>query len=387
MRLKPFKEFIKLEAVGGITLFACAVLALIVTNSPLHHYYTYIFQAPFSIAVGKIGLTKPILSWVNEGLMTIFFLLIGLEIKRELIKGELSTLAQASLPCIAAIGGMIVPALIFVYANWGDPIALQGWAIPVATDIAFALGLLALLGSRVPVTLKIFLTALAIFDDLGAIIIIAIFYTEKISLLLLILAAICIAGLFTLNRLGVRRLGPYFLVGVLLWLCVLKSGVHATLAGVVLAFAIPSTPKKGEEVSPLHHLEDILNPWVAFLVLPLFAFANAGLSFKGMHWGHFLHPIPLGIALGLFLGKQLGVFGATWFAIKTGLSRMPTGANWLSLYGIAVLCGVGFTMSLFIGMLAYNGLSTFDPVVHFGVLTGSLVSGIVAYLLLRMGTK
>jgi len=382
------REFIKLESSGGVFLFVAAVLALVIANSPLYHYYLELFQLPFSVELGVLKLSKPFLLWINDGLMTIFFLLVGLEIKRELLEGELNSLAKASLPALAALGGMVVPACIYLFFNWGDSVALRGWAIPTATDIAFSLGILSLLGSRIPVSLKIYLTALAIFDDIGAIIIIAIFYTKKISLVLLGIAALLIIVLWILNRAKVVRYAPYFLVGTILWVCVLKSGVHATLAGIVLAFAIPIRDRNNQEVSPLRDLEHKLHPWVAFGVLPLFAFANAGVSFKGVSVSELLGPIPLGIAMGLFVGKQIGIWSATMLGIKAGVVQMPKAANGLSIYGISLIAGVGFTMSLFIGGLAFGGMGvSYAAHLRLGVIVGSLLSGLLGYLILRFVFK
>jgi NhaA family Na+:H+ antiporter len=315
--------------------------------------------------------------------MAVFFLLVGLEIKREVLEGELSSARQAALPCIAAAGGMLGPALVYSAINWGDAIAIHGWAIPAATDIAFALGVLALLGERAPSTLKIFLLALAIIDDLGAIVIIALFYTADLSLLALGLAAVGVAALVVMNLAGVRRLAPYVLVGVVLWVCVLKSGVHATLAGVAIGFAVPLRGGKQEGESPLSRLEHMLHPWVTYGILPVFAFANAGVPLAGLSLGTLVKPVPLGIALGLFLGKQIGVMGAAWAAVKLGLGVRPQGATWLQFYGMAVLTGIGFTMSLFIGTLAFQA-PEYNTAVRIGVLSGSLVCGIAGYLVLYL---
>jgi len=315
-------------------------------------------------------------------LMAIFFFLVGLEIKREVLEGELSSFDKASLPIFAAIGGVVVPALFYVYFNISDPIAVQGWAIPAATDIAFALGILALVGSRVPVSLKILLLAVAIIDDLVAIIIIALFYTQDLSLVALAWGGLGVAGLIALNRSGMMRITPYALIGVFVWACVLKSGVHATLAGVITALAIPLKAKDPSKSSPLHRAEHGLHIWVAFLILPLFAFANAGVSLKGITFSDVMAPIPLGIALGLFLGKQIGVFSFSWVAVKLGWAKLPTGANWCQLYGIACLTGVGFTMSLFIGTLAFDGDEILNAV-RLGVLMGSIASGVLGFALLR----
>ena len=384
MALKFFKRFFHLESSSAILLFIAAVLALIIDNTPWKVYYHHLLDVTFSVHLGAYLLSKPLLLWINDGLMAIFFLLVGLEIKRELCEGELNSLRKSLLPAIAAVGGMAVPALIYIYFNASDPIAIRGWAIPTATDIAFALGIIALLGSRVPTPLKIYLTALAIFDDIGAIIVIAIFYTQQLSLSLLLIALIIIFLLILLNRLNVCALFPYLVLGLALWVCVLKSGVHATLAGIVLAFVIPLDNKKKPDHSPLKYLEHVLHPWVAFLVLPIFAFANAGVSFDGISLSHFVHPIPIGIALGLFLGKQLGIWGATMLAVKTGIAKMPRGGTALSIYGLSLVAGIGFTMSLFIGSLAFDGAGEiYPPLVRMGVILGSIISGVLGYLILR----
>lgn len=389
MAIKTLKEFISLESSAGIVLFGAAVLALILDNTPWSVYYRTFFAMPFSIHLGAVGLAKPVQLWVNDGLMTLFFLLVGLEIKRELFEGELNSREKAMLPGFAALGGMVVPALVFLIVNWHHPSNLAGWAIPTATDIAFSLGILSLLGSRVPVTLKIFLTALAIFDDIGAIVIIAIFYTAHISLPMLAVAAVLVVGLVVMNRCRVERRAPYFLVGAVLWFCVLKSGVHATLVGIVLGFVIPLRVQYEKGVySPAKMLEHRLHPWVAFLVLPLFAFANAGVSFSGMQISALWQPLPLGIIAGLFLGKQVGIFGASWLAIKMGLAHMPRYACWRGIYGIALIAGVGFTMSLFIGSLAFGGTQADHMTyVRLGVLVGSFLSGILGYALLSTTPK
>jgi Na+:H+ antiporter, NhaA family len=369
------------EAAGGVILLAAAVLALLLDNSPLEWLYDRLLETPVSVRVGTIGIDKPLLLWINDGLMALFFLLVGLELKRELLIGDLSSWRRAVLPLIAALGGMLVPALIYTAINAGNPAGLRGWAIPAATDIAFAVGVLALLGPRVPPSLKIFLLALAIIDDLGAIIIIALFYTRDLSPVALGLAAVGGVTLWGLNRADVRSFTPYVLVAVFMWVCVLKSGVHATLAGVALALAIPLRGAVGAP-SMLERLEHGLQPWVKFVIAPLFAFANAGVSLAGFKLSTVLAPVPLGIAAGLFFGKQLGIFAATWLAVKLRLADMPTGASWRQVYGTAALGGIGFTMSLFIGSLAFP-----DPAnalaVRIGVLVGSLVSGLLGYALLR----
>jgi len=381
--INAIREFLNLESAGGIILVGAAVLALILNNSPLSGLYDLLLKTPVEIRVGALQLAKPLLLWINDGLMAVFFLLIGLEIKREVLDGQLSSLSQLALPGIAAVGGMAVPALIYVFFNFNYPGALHGWAIPAATDIAFALGVMTLLGSRVPLSLKLFLLTLAIIDDLGAIVIIAIFYTGDLSLLSLALAGVAIAALVAMNLLGVRRIAAYVIVGVILWICVLKSGVHATLAGVALAFAIPLRTKEGEPC-PLRDLEHTLHPWVAFGIMPVFAFANAGVSLEGMSLFTLFEPIPVGVALGLFLGKQLGVFGFSKLCIKLGLARMPDGASWLSLYGTSVLCGIGFTMSLFISTLAFDPSATEEGIsARLGILAGSFVSAVVGYFILK----
>jgi NhaA family Na+:H+ antiporter len=381
--VNAIREFLKLESASGIILVGAAVLALILNNSPLSSLYDLLINTPVEIRIGAFQLAKPLLLWINDGLMAVFFLLIGLEIKREVMDGQLSSLSQVALPGIAALGGMIVPALIYVFFNFNNTGALHGWAIPAATDIAFALGIMMLLGSRVPVSLKLFLLTLAIIDDLGAIVIIAIFYTGKLSLVSLAFAGVTVAALAAMNLLGVKRIAAYVIVGVILWLCVLKSGVHATLAGVALAFAIPLRTKD-DEPCPLRDLEHTLHPWVAFGIMPVFAFANAGVSLEGMSFRTLFEPIPVGVALGLFLGKQLGVFGFAKLCIKLGLARMPEGATWLSLYGTSVLCGIGFTMSLFIGTLAFDQSMQIQGIsARLGILTGSFLSAVSGYLLLK----
>jgi len=382
MPIATIREFLRLEAAAGIVLVISAVLALVMANTFLAPFYQVFLDVPVVVQVGAPKLAKPLLLWVNDGLMAIFFFLVGLEIKREVLQGELSSWSQASLPGFAALGGMVVPALIYVVINLGDPETLRGWAIPAATDIAFALGVLALLGSRAPAALKIFLLALAIMDDLGAIVIIAVFYTADMSLTSLGLAAVGIVILACFNILGVMRLASYILVGLAVWVCVLKSGVHATLAGVVVAFFIPLRAKTEDGESPLEHLEHTLHPWVAFAILPFFAFANAGVSLEGLTFSSLLAPVPLGIAAGLFIGKQIGVFGFSYGAVRLGLARLPQGISWLQVYGLSFLTGIGFTMSLFIGTLAFEDLEHATGV-RLGVLLGSLLSGVGGYFLLR----
>jgi NhaA family Na+:H+ antiporter len=383
-----FIEFFKMESAGGIVLFAAAVIAMVMANSSLSHYYDLILSTPVQVSVGPLGIDKPLLLWINDGLMAIFFFLVGLELKKEWLEGELQDKRNIILPGIGAIGGMAAPALVYLYFNYDNPVAVDGWAIPAATDIAFALGVLSLLGSRVPIALKIFLTSLAIFDDIGAIIIIALFYTSKISFTALIVVACCIPVLYIMNRRNVISHSPYILIGLIMWVATLKSGVHATLAGVVLAMFIPMRASKGSDYShtysPVKALEHDLHSVVAFFVLPVFAFANAGLSFDGIGIEEVMHSVPIGIALGLFLGKQIGIFSLCWLFIKLRLAQMPKGMTWSSLYGVSILCGIGFTMSLFIGSLAFDGddvVRLFDE--RLGIIVGSLMSGIAGFFVLK----
>ena len=381
--LNAFRDFLKLETASGIILVAAAVLAMIIANSPLGGLYAALIDVPIEIRIGTFEIAKPVLLWINDGLMALFFLLVGLELKREFIEGELSEPSQVVLPGLGAIGGMLLPAAIYAWINWGDDVALQGWAIPAATDIAFALAILALLGDRVPLAMRVFLVTVAIFDDVGAIVIIALFYTSELSITGLATAAACLPVLFILNRRGVLEVAPYLLIGLVMWVAVLKSGVHATLAGVILAFFIPIRRSESEP-SPLHRLEHDLHTAVAFGILPLFAFANAGVSLAEASWDYLLHPVSFGILLGLFVGKQIGVFLFCWVGVRLGLARLPAGMFWLQLYGVAMLCGVGFTMSLFIGSLAFENTGVnllFDE--RIGIIAGSLLSGLGGYLLLR----
>lgn len=380
-----------MEAAGGITLFAAALLGLFFANSPLESHYASLRETQFSVALGHFSLEKPLLLWINDGLMAIFFLLVGLELKRELVEGHLSSFKRAIFPAIAAIGGMLVPAGIYFAMNYHDAKAIPGWAIPTATDIAFAMGIIALLGKRVPSALKVFLLSVAIFDDIGAIIIIAIFYTPHLSFTAMVVAAIFIAALFLINRMGVRRLAPYFVLGVPLWVAVLESGIHATLTGVILALMIPlkkrsstSTDTLPDEEAPLHRLIHDLHPWVAFGILPLFAFVNTGISFADMHYASFWHHVPLGIMLGLFIGKPLGILGFTWVAVKLRIARLGKGLQWRQVYGISIICGTGFTMSLFIASLAAGqGGMEYVGLDRLGILGGSLISGVVGSLYLK----
>ena len=377
-------SFFKLESAGGILLFLSAVLAILMANSFLEPYYQLLLSTPVEIRVGLLEISKSLLLWINDGLMAVFFFLVGLELKRELIEGELSDKKNIILPGVGAVGGMLVPALIYLFFNFNDAVAAKGWAIPAATDIAFALGVLSLLGSRVPASIKIFLTSLAIFDDIGAILIIAVFYTSKISVAALGVVALCILVLFFLNRRNVILKSPYILIGIIMWVATLKSGVHATLAGVLLAMFIPMRSNSDSEYSPLKSMEHDLHSVVAFFVLPVFAFANAGLNLSGVTIDQVFHGVPIGIALGLFLGKQIGIFVFCWLVIKLKVADLPRQMNWLSLYGTSVLCGIGFTMSLFIGSLAFEETGVnllFDE--RLGIIFGSLAAGIFGYFVLR----
>ncbi len=375
------------ESAAGILLVVAAAIAIVLDNSRLEWLYDRFLSTPVSVRIGALALDKPLLLWINDGLMAVFFFLVGMEIKREVLDGELASWQQAALPGVAAFGGMIVPALVYAAINAGNPVALRGWAIPSATDIAFAVGVLTLLGSRVPAALKVFLMALAVLDDLGAIIVIAVFYTADLSQLSLVMATICVAVLVGFNCLGIARTAPYLLVGTVLWVCVLKSGVHATLAGVITALAIPlRLSGAAGAVSPLHRLIEALHPWVAFGILPLFAFANAGISLANLSLAKLAEPIPLGIALGLFFGKQIGVFGFALVAVRAGFGQLPPGVTWLDIYGVSLLAGIGFTMSLFIGTLAFPGGDQ-AVAVRFGVLTGSLLSAILGYAVLRYAPR
>lgn len=384
--ISSIRRFIASESAGGIVLALAALVALIVSNSALGPSYRQLIdlRGEVRIASDWLVLSKPLLLWVNDLWMAVFFFVVGLEIKREVLAGELASVRQASLPVVAALGGMIVPALIYVALNHADATALRGWAIPTATDIAFALGILMLLGSRVPASLKVFLTAVAIIDDLGAIVVIALFYTAQLSPAMLLAAGGGVVLLFTLNRARVVSIGPYVMVGLVIWLCVLKSGVHATLAGVVTAMAIPLKDRDGG--SPLETAEHALHPWVAFAVLPVFAFANAGVSLQGVSPGTLVHGVPLGIALGLVLGKAIGVSGAAWLLIRLTGARLPAQVSPRQFFGVCVLCGIGFTMSLFIGGLAFAGLDpVYETEVKLGVLGGSLISGVLGTILLFGG--
>lgn len=384
------EEFIEKESSSGVLLIIVTILALILSNSFLGPLYQSFLHIPVEVRIGALHIDKSLHHWVNDGLMAIFFLLIGLEVKRELIEGHLSSVKQAMLPGIAAIGGMAIPALVYVIFNYNNenPIAMSGWAIPTATDIAFALGILSMLGSRVPVSLKLFLMALAIIDDLGAIVIIALFYTTALSTLSITVAFVSLIVLIAMNMLGVAKKAAYFMVGLVLWVSVLKSGVHATLAGVALAFTIPlNSQREGVHVSLLKELEHDLHYWVAFFILPMFAFVNAGVNITEISMEQMAGPVPLGIMMGLFIGKQLGVFGFSWLAIKLKITSLPEGSNWLQLYGVSVLTGIGFTMSLFIASLAFTDAKMFEYTDKLAILIGSFASGILGYLVLRSGKK
>lgn len=376
--IKPVSDFFS-SPIAGVVLILASLAAIIVANSPLRAGYETLLDTK------AVGLSVE--HWINDALMAAFFMMVGLEIKRELLIGQLSTWSQRALPGFAAIGGMVVPALIYVGLNRAHPDTLAGWAIPAATDIAFALGVLALLGSRVPPSLKIFLSALAILDDMGAVTIIALFYTSDISLVMLGAAAVMVALLILLNRTGVTRLLPYILAGALLWFFMLQSGVHATIAGILLAFSIPLRTNDRDGRVPLDRLEHIINPWVTFLILPLFGFANAGVALSGMTMDDLLSSVPVGVAMGLFLGKQVGVFGLSLLAVKLGIASRPENSNWIQVYGVSVLCGIGFTMSLFIGNLAFAGNELLIDEVKVGVLAGSLLAVITGMLILRFSSS
>ena len=381
--LGSMRDFLQLESAGGILLIGATAVALVMANIPaVLKAYDWFLALHLTITIGGLGVDKPLLLWINDALMVFFFMLVGLELKREVVEGELSRPDQVVLPVLAAFGGLVLPAAIFWYIN-GDFVSQKnGWAIPTATDIAFALAILTLMGSRVPVSLKIFLTTIAIVDDLAAIIIIAIFYTSDLSVLSLALAGLGITGLVVLNRMKVMQLAPYMLVGLFIWLCVLKSGVHATLAGVVVAAFIPL--RAGEEKSPARHLEHTLHPWVAFAVLPIFAFANAGVSFQGMSLEKLSNGVPVGIILGLVVGKQVGVFGMILLARLLRIAKLPSGTTWGQMYGVAVLCGIGFTMSLFIGTLAFeHGNFNLLAGVKMGVLIGSFIAALWGLIVLN----
>ena len=376
------RDFMKLESAAGILLLVAAVLAMVVANSPLAGLYSALFDTTVAVQFGALTISKPLLLWVNDGLMAVFFFLIGLEIKREVTEGELASLEQVALPGLGALGGMIVPAAIYAWLNWGDSVALDGWAIPVATDIAFALALLGVFGSRVPTALKVFLLTLAIFDDLAAIVIIAVFYSADLSIEALLVGAAALALAITMNRLGVTRKSSYVLLGVVLWVAVLKSGVHATLAGVLIAFCVPIRDAEGR--SPLRELEHDLHGPVAFAILPIFAFANAGLAMSGMSFNDLIHPVTSGVIAGLVIGKPVGILLFVGLAVSLGLAQLPTRVTWPQIIGVAFACGIGFTMSLFIAGLAFeHGSGEYFGGDRLGILVGSILSALLAYLVLR----
>ena len=383
---KPFKYFFKLESASGLVLLFAAVIALIISNSDYSAIYFSVLQKYITIGFGSFVLKLTVIHWINDVLMTIFFFLVSLEIKREIVQGELSNPKQALLPIIGAVGGMVVPAIIYILINLNSPETLKGWAIPSATDIAFSLGVLSLLGKRVPVSLKIFLTALAIIDDLGAIVIIAFFYSGNIQTLYLVLMLIAVVALFVLNKFNVRTFIPYLLIGLLLWDFTHQSGIHATISGVLLALLIPHD-KKNSSKSLLLKLEHGISKYVAFGIMPLFAFANAGVSLNGLSLNTLLNPVPLGIVCGLFFGKQIGVFLFAYISVKLNFAQKPSNSNWLSLYAVSVLTGIGFTMSLFVGNLAFVNSDSYMDGVKIGVLTGSLLSTLFGYFLLLISTK
>lgn len=387
MRLtKIIRDFLKMEAAGGILLILAALLALVMANSPWNHWYDGFLNIPVSVKIATLDISKPLLLWINDGLMAIFFLVIGLEVKRELMEGSLASRDRAVFPVIAAIGGMIVPALVYLAFNGSDEVARQGWAIPAATDIAFALGVMALLGKRVPTSLKIFLLALAIIDDLGVIVIIALFYTQQVSLAALLGSAAAIAVLMFLNYRGVGKTSLYLLVGLVLWVCVLKSGVHATLAGVIVGFCIPLKSRTGERLT--EKLEHALHPWSTFFIMPLFAFANAGIVLEGVSWSGLTSFLPLGVALGLLIGKPVGIFVFSWLAVKSGIAQLPRRIGFRHIFAVSVLCGIGFTMSIFISSLAFvQAEQAYTVYSRLGILMGSTLAAMLGYLCLRLTLK
>lgn len=381
-------NFLEKESAGGILLVIAAVFAIILSNSPFGNLYISLLDTPVVVQIGALEINKPLLLWVNDGLMALFFLLVGLELKREFMEGELSDRKSVILPGLGALGGMVVPAGVYLYFNMNNSDTVSGWAIPAATDIAFALGVLSLLGSRVPISLKVFLTSLAIFDDIGAIVIIALFYTSNLSIAALVVSAICIGVLTYLNKKGVMEKSTYIVFGVVMWVSLLKSGVHATLAGVILAMFIPIKCEKDPSVSPLKTLEHDLHAVVAFVILPFFAFCNSGINLSGIGLNDLTHSMPLGIMLGLFIGKQVGVFGFCWIGLKAGITELPREMGLLTLYGMSALCGIGYTMSLFIGSLAFMNSNINDVLdERIGIIIGSVLSGLVGYLILRYSLK
>ena len=378
-----FKTFLRHDSAGGVLLVFMTMVAMVLANSPYVGFYENFLATPVQARIGNLDIAKPLLLWINDGLMAVFFFMIGLEIKREVLTGSLSSPSQVVLPGIAAIAGIAAPALVYICFNGQDAVAIEGWAIPSATDIAFALGVFTLFGSRLPLSLKLFLLSVAIFDDIGAIMIIALFYSSDLSTLSLIVASSALLLLFAFNRLSVRSQAAYIMVGMVVWVAVLKSGVHATLAGFAIAWFIPLKLKNKNGQAMLPHLEHSLHPWVSFAILPLFAFANAGISLTGVSLEALLNPVPLGIAAGLFIGKQVGIFGACWLAIKLGLARLPESATWMQFYAVTIVCGIGFTMSLFIGSLAFEAQGAEYMIdVELGVLIGSLLSAVAGSILI-----
>lgn len=385
--LKSLQNFFKMESASGILLLTFAVLAMIFANTGLQSTYFDFLDIPVAIQFGSFIINKTLIHWINDGFMAVFFVLVGMEVKREIFEGSLSSVQKAVFPAVAALGGMLIPAGVYWLITQDNPELHNGWAIPMATDIAFALGIVALLSKQVPVALKVFLLALAIIDDLGAIVVIALFFSEELSMQALMFAAVAIVGLFTLNRFKIGHIAPYFVIGSILWASVLKSGVHATLAGVIIGFSIPLKDRTGE--SPLHQFEHALAPWSAFFILPLFAFGNAGVSLGNINVETAISALPLGIALGLFLGKPLGVFSFCYIAVKLGIAKLPDGINFKQIFAIAVLCGIGFTMSMFLSGLAFGGDSdsAMTTLSRLGILMGSCVSAILGYVLLKATTK
>lgn len=378
-----FKRFLKLESASGIILILAALVAIGLANSALAEHYQSFLNTQVQVRIAALDINKPLLLWINDGFMAIFFLLVGLEVKREMLEGALSSRVQATFPAIAAVGGMLAPAIIYAFFNYEDEVTRAGWAIPAATDIAFALGVMALLGKRVPTSLKVFLLALAIMDDLGVIIIIALFYTQQLSLTALAVGILATLTLLWMNRRGEGRIGLYMLVGLVLWVAVLKSGVHATLAGVIVGFMIPISGKR--YASPLKHLEHVLHPWSAYLILPLFAFANAGVSLDGIQLSDLLSPVPMGIILGLFIGKPLGIFTISWLSVKLGIAQLPSGVNFKQIFAVSILCGIGFTMSMFIASLAFeHGGLDYGSYSRLGILVGSTLAAVIGFIALRI---
>jgi NhaA family Na+:H+ antiporter len=385
---KVFREMVGHDAAGGILLILAAAIALIMANTPVNPFYEGILGLPVTLQIGTFEIAKPLLLWINDGLMALFFFLVGLEVKREILEGHLSSKDQIVLPGIAAVAGIAAPALVYVFFNKGDAVSMQGWAIPSATDIAFALGLFSLFGKSLPITLKLFLLSVAIFDDIGAIVIIALFYSQDLSTSSLAVAFAGLVALFLLNRFSVRAEAAYIIVGIIVWAAVLKSGVHATLAGFIVAWFIPINVKTEDGHPMLKQMEHGIQPWVAFLILPVFAFANAGVNLVGIGMDDLFNPVTMGIALGLFVGKQIGIFGACWLAIKSGITTLPKGTTWTQLYGVCVLCGIGFTMSLFIGTLAFeNQDPDYLDSVKLGVLLGSIISAIMGSMIIAKSRK